>query len=147
MSTIDENLKMQKITKLLEKGGTMLAQSHDCGAPMFRFQGKVLCPVCETGMGERKKAAGEPEAPNRTKTSERTGAPERIEARERHIQKERVNETTSQIQGDNGQIAAMTKKKVQAIADSLENETDLHRIKEQMECIELGIRIFKLLRS
>ncbi|MDD5616049.1 MAG: autoantigen p27 domain-containing protein [Candidatus Methanoperedens sp.] len=129
MSKIDENLKMQKITKLLEKGGTMLAQSHDCGAPMFRFQGKVLCPVCDPGTEEEKKAAGEQETLKRPP------------------QKESVPETPSRIQGGNGQIAAMTKKKIQAIAEGLENETDLHRIKEKLECIELGIRILKLLES
>ena len=126
MSKIDENLKMQKITKLLEKGGTMLAQSHDCGAPMFRFQGKVLCPVCDPGIEEEKKVAGEQEA------------------LKRRLQKESMPETPSMIQGNNGQIAAMTKKKIQAIAEGLENETDLHRIKEKLECIELGIRILKL---
>lgn len=127
MSKIDENLKMQKITKLLETGGTMLAQSHDCGAPMFRFQGKVLCPVCDPGIEEEKKVAGEQEA------------------LKRRLQKESVPETPSRMQGDNGQIAAMTKKKIQMIAEGLENETDLHRTKEKLECIELGIRILKLL--
>jgi len=127
MSKIDENLKMQKITKLLEKGGTMLAQSHNCGAPMFRFQGKVLCPVCDSGIEEEKKVAREQEALKRT------------------LQNESVKEIPSRIQGDNGKIAAMTIKKIQAIAEGLENETDLHRIKEKLECIELGIRILKLL--
>jgi len=127
MSKIDENLKMQKITKLLEKGGTMLAQSHDCGAPMFRFQGKVLCPVCDQGIEEEKKLAREQEALKRP------------------LQKESVPETSSRLQGDNGQIAAMIIKKIQVIAESLENETELHRIKEKLECIELGIRILKLL--
>ncbi len=129
MSKIDENLKMQKITKLLEKGGTMLAQSHDCGAPMFRFHGKVLCPVCDTEMGEEKKAAGQPEAPKRS------------------VQKENVPEIHSRAQADNAQIATKTKMKIQMIAGDLENETDLHRIKEKLECIELGIKILKLLES
>jgi uncharacterized Zn finger protein (UPF0148 family) len=93
---------------------------------MFRFQGKVLCPVCDPGIGEEKKAAGEQEALKRP------------------LQKEGVPETSSRIR-DNGQIAAMTKKKIQEIAESLENETDLHRVKEKLECIELGIRILKLL--
>ena len=127
MSKIDENLKMQKITNLLEKGGTMLAQSHDCGAPMFRFQGKVLCPVCDTETEEEKKLAGEQEA------------------LKRRLQKDSVPEPSLRIQGDNSQIAAMTKKKIQMIAEGLENETDLHRIKEKLECIELGIKILKLM--
>ena len=127
MSNIDENAKMQKITRLLEKGGTMLASSHECGAPMFRYQGKVMCPVCDTGTEEGKKAAGEPPA-----------SPPRV-------QKDSV--PPSRIRGDNAQIAEMTRKKIQEIAGSLENETDLHRIKEKMECVELGIRILKLLES
>lgn len=129
MSNIDENLKMQKITRLLEKGGTMLASSHECGAPMFRFQGKVMCPVCESG--EEKKAAGEPSASVMTS----------------RVQKESIQDSSSRIRGGDAQIAEMTRKKIQEIAGSLENETDLHRIKEKMECIELGIRILKLLES
>ncbi len=31
---------------MLELGGTMLAEHHDCGAPLFRYGGKVICPVC-----------------------------------------------------------------------------------------------------
>lgn len=27
-------------------GGTMLANHHDCGAPLFRYKGDVVCPVC-----------------------------------------------------------------------------------------------------
>jgi UPF0148 protein len=131
MNEIDENQKMQRITKLLEKGGTMLASSHECGAPMFRYQGKVLCPVCDTGTEEKKKAAGEAAA---------SGKPPQV-------RKESVPETPSPIRGDNTQIAEMTRKKIHEIAGSLENETDLHRIKEKMECIELGIRILKMIES
>lgn len=136
MSNIDENLKMQKITRLLEKGGTMLASSHECGAPMFRFQGKVMCPVCESGtgnevIGAEMRATVGPDAPKRLL--------------QRDIQKESIPETPSTKRVDNGQIVAMTKKKIMGIAESLENETDLHRIKEKLECIELGIRILKLL--
>src|SRR5574337_31923 len=47
MAETDENRKLQMITRLLEKGGTMLANHHECGAPLFRYQGKVLCPVCD----------------------------------------------------------------------------------------------------
>ncbi|MDP3104405.1 MAG: Sjogren's syndrome/scleroderma autoantigen 1 family protein [Candidatus Methanoperedens sp.] len=128
MNDIDEKLKMQRITRLLEKGGTMLATSHGCGAPMFRFQGKVLCPVCDTGTGEEKKISVEPDA---------SAMPPRA-------RKESAPEIPSRIQGDSGQISVMTKKKIQEIAGSLENETDLHRTKEKLECIELGIRILKL---
>ena len=147
MSKTDENLKMQKITKLLEKGGTMLAQSHDCGAPMFRFQGKVLCPVCEQGTEEEKKVAGEQERLKRSLQKESVP-----EATSRLLDSSKIFETSRILDSkiidycpDDGQIAAMTKKKIQMISEGLENETDLHRIKEKLECIELGIKILKLL--
>ncbi len=127
-SDIDENQKMQRITKLLEKGGTMLATSHECGAPMFRYQGKVLCPVCDVGTAVETKAAKEPD----------------LSGKPLQVMKESVP-VTPRTRGDNAQIAAMTRTKIQEIAGSLENETDLHRIKEKMEVIDLGIRILKLL--
>ncbi|NPE31808.1 hypothetical protein HNV12_28390, partial [Methanococcoides sp. SA1] len=38
----------KQISRLLEMGGTMLAQHcTTCGAPMFRYQGEVLCPLCQ----------------------------------------------------------------------------------------------------
>lgn len=42
----DDNIK--KISQMLEIGGTMLARHcTECGSPLFRYQGRVLCPVCE----------------------------------------------------------------------------------------------------
>ena len=46
MSEEEEEEAIRRITKLLELGGTMLAEHHDCGAPLFRYEGKVICPVC-----------------------------------------------------------------------------------------------------
>lgn len=43
---MDEEEAIKRITRLLEMGGTMLATHHDCGAPLFRYKGEVVCPVC-----------------------------------------------------------------------------------------------------
>jgi UPF0148 protein len=43
---MNEEDKLKKITRLLEKGCTMLATHHDCGAPLFRCKGKIVCPIC-----------------------------------------------------------------------------------------------------
>jgi len=43
---LEEDEVLAKITKLLERGCTMLASHHDCGAPLFRCQGDIVCPVC-----------------------------------------------------------------------------------------------------
>ncbi len=110
-----EDKKIQMITRLLEKGGTMLATHHECGAPMFRYQGKILCPVCDY---------------------------------EGKTDKEQEIETPKKTQNLNyDQIASSTRNKIIVIAESLENETDLERVKRKMECIETGIRILKLLEE
>jgi len=43
---LKEDEVLAKITRLLEQGCTMLASHHDCGAPLFRCQGDIVCPVC-----------------------------------------------------------------------------------------------------
>ena len=43
----ERDAKVRKISRLLEKGGTMLAKHCEvCGAPLFRYRGEVICPVC-----------------------------------------------------------------------------------------------------
>jgi UPF0148 protein len=44
----DEDIKLEKIGKYLELGGTMLAQHCECGAPLFRYHGNVVCPICDS---------------------------------------------------------------------------------------------------
>jgi len=118
--------KIQKITNLLEKGGTMLAQHHECGAPMFRYKGKVICPVCDVGSAEKD-----------TKTTEGRVAEEGDESELKH---------TEPVHGYD-EIGDLIKNKLHSIASGLENETDLQRVKEKLECIETGIRVLKLLRE
>ena len=122
MPEIDENLKLQRITKFLEMGGTMLATSHECGSPMFRYQGKVMCPICD--VREEKKVQPEISGPDM-------------------IKKPVKKELTPGKPQDS--IVGMIKDKTHNIAASLENETDLQRVKDKLECIELGMRILKLL--
>lgn len=121
-----EDDKIQKITRLLEKGGTMLATHHECGAPLFRFQGKAVCPVCNFQEKEEKKRK-EPEPKPATPTK-----PEAI----------KVQQTV-----DSQTISRIVTSKTNDIASGLEAETDLQRIKDKMDCIERGIRILKLLQG
>lgn len=115
-----EDDKIQKITKLLEKGGTMMATHHECGAPMFRYQGKTVCPVCDFQEEEIK--AEVPETPSALKPKA--------------------------VQEDNYKaINRIVTNKIYAIAVNLEAETDLARVKDRMECIELGIRILRLFKE
>lgn len=58
---MDEEEAIKRITRLLEMGGTMLATHHDCGAPLFRYKGEVVCPVCSFEEVEGAKSASEDE--------------------------------------------------------------------------------------
>ncbi len=148
VSEIDEDRKIQMITRLLEKGGTMLATHHECGAPLFRYQGKVLCPVCnfqekqEVRKQEVSKEARIEKEPEITRRSEIT----REAAEQREIRPE-IRSAEEPQTADYDQIATLTRNKVHSIAISLESETDLQRVKEKMECIELGIKILKLMQG
>ncbi|MDD5474591.1 MAG: Sjogren's syndrome/scleroderma autoantigen 1 family protein [Candidatus Methanoperedens sp.] len=112
--------KIQKITKLLEKGGTMLATHHECGAPLFRYQGKTVCPVCDFQEKQEVKQEKKQEPPQKIQTPQAPSSQE---------------------------INRIIMGKIQNIAASLEAETDLARVKVKMECIEQGIRILKLLKD
>ena len=44
----EKDKKVKRIARFLELGGTMLAEHCKvCGAPRFRYQGKVICPICD----------------------------------------------------------------------------------------------------
>lgn len=125
--------KIQKITKLLEKGGTMLATHHECGAPMFRYQGKIVCPVCD--FQEKKQIIEE------TGKTEKTGQ----KKKEQNISSK--TESQSPLSFDATAISKMIMNKIRELAVSLETETDLGRTRDKMECIEQGLKILKLLQD
>ncbi len=139
MAETDENRKLQMITRLLERGGTMLANHHECGAPLFRYQGKVLCPVCDFQEKNQEQKITSEKGPKMAKMAEKTVEREEIRREVIPVREPQPAELS--------QVAALTQSKIHGIAESLENETDLQRVKEKLECIELGIKILKLLES
>ncbi|MCX9086675.1 MAG: hypothetical protein OIN90_03840 [Candidatus Methanoperedens sp.] len=142
----DSDDNIQKITKLLEKGGTMLATHHECGAPMFRYQGKIICPVCDS---QEKKQIVEPQGTVKTETETGKQQIDRIK------QGQQKKNLAVQVQiapqsADISQISEINDiiiNKVRELAASLENEAEIARIKDKMECIEQGLKILKLLRE
>jgi len=44
--SLEEDEMLERMTRLLEQGCTMLATHHSCGAPLFRCKGKIVCPAC-----------------------------------------------------------------------------------------------------
>lgn len=139
----DSDDNIQKITKLLEKGGTMLATHHECGAPMFRYQGKIVCPVCDS---QEKKQIVEPQETGKTETEK-----QQVDRIKQGQQKKnlavQITPQSADMSQINEKINDIIINKVRELAASLENEAEIGRIKDKMECIEQGLKILKLLRE
>ncbi|MGB9940379.1 Sjogren's syndrome/scleroderma autoantigen 1 family protein [Methanosarcina sp.] len=56
----EKDKKVKRIARFLELGGTMLAEHCKvCGAPKFRYQGTVICPICDVREEEESKEPAE----------------------------------------------------------------------------------------
>ncbi|MDQ1262737.1 MAG: hypothetical protein QG575_1918 [Euryarchaeota archaeon] len=152
---MDEDEVLSKITRLLEQGCTMLATHHDCGAPLFRRQGEVVCPVCSF--------ADEPNSPVRAQTSDLTGA-EQVEksnlGRARLQEGDEIEDMPAAKvigsahngkQDDEellvaiGNLRASLLDKLRLLTVALEDEHDLDRLKKQLDCLEGLLRVFRSL--
>lgn len=59
----EKDQKVKRIARFLELGGTMLAEHCKvCGAPRFRYQGKVICPICDVKEEREEEETPEPVA-------------------------------------------------------------------------------------
>ena len=118
----------------------MLANHHDCGAPMFRYQGKVVCPVCDFQERKQEQQPQQEESEKRRKKIE-----------EQQIGQGQINRASPGISGSSSQpalqISNIIANQIRNLTASLETETELGRTKDKMECIERGVRILKLLRE
>lgn len=113
--------EIDAMSRLLELGGTMLAEHcRRCGAPLFRYQGNVGCPICDFKMVEQEEGEGRGEVGAQEELGERkkTGA---------------------------SPLGRIISDKIAVIAADMQSETDLGRVRDQMDCIERGIRILGML--
>jgi UPF0148 protein len=69
----EKDQKVKRIARFLELGGTMLAEHCNvCGAPKFRYQGTVICPICDVREeGEAPEQAVKAEVPEPTPSTEK----------------------------------------------------------------------------
>jgi len=143
---MDEDEVLSKITRLLEKGCTMLATHHDCGAPLFRCQGEVVCPVCSF--------AGEPGSPATAQpivqaTAQPSGPPgekpdEKSNFDRAHLQ-ERTEIDDDELTAAMDNLRASLLHRLQEFTAALKDESDLDRLKKQLDCLEGMLRVFRSL--
>ncbi len=119
--------KIQKMARMLEKGGKMLAAHCECGAPLFKYHSEIVCAACGKQYEKKgeeyilKEAVVEPKIAQAAAPAETPQAARNIE------------------------LAVI--EKLNSIASDLKSETDLHRIHQQLECIEIGVKILKDLKK
>jgi UPF0148 protein len=144
-----EDKDLQKVTKMLERGGTMLAKHCDCGAPLFKYQGRVVCPVCEGKKEEQPQESTQLAVPVETKPAV---APHAMAP----VKKERIAELPSDRQvsvvvGDSTlnepAVEAVVIAKINEISTRMANEMYPERIKMYMEILETSLRVLRELRS
>jgi len=152
---MDEDEVLGKITKLLEKGCTMLATHHDCGAPLFRWQGEVVCPVCSFPDKPLSPPKAEPSGsaaqvdksnPERAPSSE-NGAGEGLP--ERPVTKEAISEAREDVEfmRAKANLRASLLRRLGELTACLEVEQDLDRLKKQLDCIEGLLRAFRSMQG
>ena len=155
MSTDDEDLK--KISRLLEVGATMLADHcTECGAPLFRYHGEVMCPLCSNptntapqGMGQAQPKTQSAQENQHIQKKQHDVSTEPAPIHVKHITQPSVPSmpsTPTVSLGEQSTLEDVIQTKISEIATSMSQEGDLHKIKEQLECIEQGVRVLKLLR-
>ncbi len=122
-----DDRELEQISKMLERGGKMLADHCEtCHSPLFKFEGKLTCPVCSYRA-----------------TQTHIQEPERATAVATKPAQPAQSPTTSQSLPIDEAVAEL----VSNLSAKMSTETDLARIQLQLECIERGIRIIQLVRE
>ncbi|MEI6103168.1 MAG: Sjogren's syndrome/scleroderma autoantigen 1 family protein [Methanothrix sp.] len=136
---MDEDEVLSKITRLLEQGCTMLATHHDCGAPLFRRNGEVVCPVCSF--------ADEPNLPARAQLSGLSGAEldEKSNFDSAHLQDSGPGDDDLMVVI--GNLRASLLHRLRELTAALEEERDLDMLKKQLDCLEGLLRVFRSLQE
>ncbi|MEZ5334194.1 MAG: Sjogren's syndrome/scleroderma autoantigen 1 family protein [Methanolobus sp.] len=154
-NTDDDNIK--KISRMLEIGGTMLAQHcANCGAPLFRYQGRVLCPVCEDIRDPRS-----PLQPENTPTSAPSpeeevsymeenkspvaATPEENRPSVKPLAKKTLDSVP--VQGSFSELESLLLSKMTSMAQDIQQETDPRRVSEYLDLIDRCMEIISKMRN
>jgi UPF0148 protein len=148
---MEEDEVLQRITRLLEQGCTMLATHHDCGAPLFRCQGEVVCPVCSFGTqeatGEAREQPLNREAPTEAISNHDDASTQQKDA-ESFLEDEPPAEESAEesIARSEAHLRRSLQRKLLVLTAGLDEEQDLDKLKKQLDCIEGLLRVFRFLQ-
>jgi UPF0148 protein len=153
---MDEDEVLSKITRLLEQGCTMLATHHDCGAPLFRRLGEVVCPVCsfadEPSSSARTQPSGLPGAEQEGKSSfdrahlQENGVIDDQPADKRAKPALKGEQDDEELRVAIGNLRASLFCRLRELTAASEDERDLDRLKKQLDCLEGLLRVLRSLQ-
>ncbi len=148
---MEEDEVLKRITKLLEQGCTMLATHHGCGAPLFRCQGEVVCPVCSFGTEKASGEAGEQpfdRVASNEEISKYDDAATQQKDAESFLEDEPPAEESAEesIARSEAHLRRSLQRKLLVLTAGLDEEQDLDKLKKQLDCIEGLLRVFRFLQ-
>lgn len=174
---MEEEEALKRITRLLEMGGTMLATHHDCGAPLFRYKGEVVCPVCsfeevgaqqvpsreekvatesggELSKKSRSISASEEERGFATELGEKRAFEAVLSPETKDYVETSRRESIYGNMGQNDEVDQAKKElqrailqKIMEISKKMRDEQDLGRLKSQLEYIKEALEVLEELKD
>jgi UPF0148 protein len=154
---MDEDEVLSKITRLLEQGCTMLATHHDCGAPLFRCQGKVVCPVCSfidepSSPAKIKPSASSERQEDELPNSHRAHLPERKEekslfAGSKDAQESSPSQGDDELNSATEDLRAALLHRLRDLTAAMQDEQDLDKLKKLLDCLEGLLRVIRSLQG
>ncbi len=143
----------------------MLATHHSCGAPEFRYRGQIVCPVCTFGEGsaaggkasEKKEGPSEPVQRRGAQEGEmppegvsREGAPKEVVPRE-GASADKVPPYTRATVLEGLSMEEDLRRavlcKLKELADGIEREQDLDKLRKQFDCVEAALKVLRALEK
>ncbi|HTY91060.1 MAG TPA: Sjogren's syndrome/scleroderma autoantigen 1 family protein [Methanocella sp.] len=139
-----EDKDLEKVTKMLERGGTMLAKHCECGAPLFKYQGKVVCPVCDAKKQEQARLA----VPVETRPAVSHQAVEKVNSTPvMEMPERRMSVVVGSEELNDAAVEAAVIAKINDIAARLASETYPNKIQMYLDILERSLRVLKELHG
>lgn len=155
----------------------MLATHHGCGAPLFRYKGEVVCPVCsfeevgaaEISHREERSPAGSPPKPAEGPAASLRGVMEGVSGADFEEGGRIWEEAPRKAEGEGefgrreglsrgigagapmdpalGEVEAAILDKIREISEKIREEQDLSKLKSQLECLKEALKVLERLRG
>ncbi len=145
-----EDKDLEKVTKMLERGGTMLAKHCECGAPLFKYQGKVVCPVCDSKKEEHAQTQEQARlaVPVETRPAVSPQAMETVKSTPIiEIPERRMSVVVGGEELDEAAVEAAVIAKINDISARLATETYPNKIQMYLDILERSLRVLKELHG